>query len=118
VQEEEGVPPTKQQRLQSANPANRGQANKPASAKPKRMLALVDPKNLDDVFLELRLKLQIKGFYSNQIKDYFFKPYQSEAQVTVKRLKDTFEFNGFSEKKSEMLARYLIEPRDQGSQIE
>ena len=62
----------KQQRLQSANPANR---NKPASAKPKRTVALVDPKNLEDVFLELRLKLQIKGFYSNQIKDYFFKPY-------------------------------------------
>ena len=29
-----------------------------------------------------------------------------------------FEFNGFSEKKSEMLARYLVEPRDQGSQVE
>jgi hypothetical protein len=43
------------------------------------LVALVDPKNLEDVFLELRLKLQIKGFYSNQIKDYFFKPYQAEA---------------------------------------
>jgi hypothetical protein len=42
-------------------------------------LALVDPKNLEDVFLELRLKLQIKGFYSNKIKEYFFKPYQAEA---------------------------------------
>jgi hypothetical protein len=51
--------------LQSANPANRSQPNKPASAKPKKMVALVDPKNLEDVFLELRLKLQIKGFYSN-----------------------------------------------------
>jgi hypothetical protein len=75
------------------------------------MVPLVDPKNLEDVFLELRLKLQIKGFYSNQIKDYFFKPYQSEAQVSIKRLKDMFEFNGFSEKRSDMLARYLVEPR-------
>ena len=79
VHEEDIAPPTKQQRLQSANPANRSQPNKPASAKPKRLVALVDPKNLEDVFLELRLKLQIKGFYSNQIKDYFFKPYQAEA---------------------------------------
>jgi hypothetical protein len=29
-----------------------------------------------------------------------------------------FEFNGFSEKKAELLARYLIEPRDQGTQID
>ena len=79
------------------------------------MQALVDPKNLEDVFLELRLKLQIKGFYSNQIKDYFFKPYQSDAQVSIKRLKDMFEFNGFSEKKSDMLARFLIEPREKGT---
>jgi hypothetical protein len=57
VHEEEGVPPPKQQRLQSANPANRGQQNKPASAKPKKTVALIDPKNLEDVFLELKLKL-------------------------------------------------------------
>ena len=29
-----------------------------------------------------------------------------------------FEFNGFSDKKSEVLARYLIEPRDGSGQIE
>lgn len=56
--------------------------------------------------------MQIKGFYSNQIKDYFFKPYQSESPVSIKKLKDMFEFNGFSEKKAELLARYLIEQRD------
>jgi hypothetical protein len=29
-----------------------------------------------------------------------------------------FEFNGFSEKKADMLARFLIEPRDKGIQVE
>lgn len=29
-----------------------------------------------------------------------------------------FEFNGFSEKKADMLARFLIEPRDKGNQVE
>jgi hypothetical protein len=53
------------------------------------------------------------------MKDYFFKPYQSEAEVSIKKLRDMFEFNGFSDKKAELLARYLIEPRDSGSnQIE
>ena len=82
------------------------------------MVACIDPKSLDEVFLELRLKLQIKGFYSNQIKDYFFKPYQSEAPVSIKKLRDMFEFNGFSDKKAELLSRYLIEPKDQKGQIE
>lgn len=92
-------------RLQSAKP-------KPPSAKPKKTLARIDPKQLEDIFLELKLKLQVKGFHSNQIKDYFFKPYQSEASVSIKKLRDMFEFNGFSEKKSELLARFLVEPRD------
>lgn len=76
------------------------------------MVAKIDPKQLEEVFLELKLKLQIKGFYSNQIKDYFFKPYKAEDSVSIKKLRDMFEFNGFSEKKAELLARYLIEPRD------
>jgi hypothetical protein len=29
-----------------------------------------------------------------------------------------FEFNGFSEKKADMLARFLIEPRDKGNQVD
>lgn len=87
-------------------------ADKPHSGSKKKTVAAIDPKSLDEVFLELRLKLQIKGFYSNQIKDYFFKPYQSESHVSIKKLKDMFEFNGFSDKKAEVLARYLIEPRD------
>lgn len=70
-------------------------------------------KQIEDVFLELKLKLQVKGFHSNQIKDYFFKPYSSEQKVSIMKLKDIFEFNGFSEKKAELLARYLIEPKDQ-----
>jgi len=73
---------------------------------------LVDPKSLEDVFLELRLKLQIKNFYSNQIKDFFFKPYQPDSPVSIHRLKDMFEFNGFTDKKALLLSRFLIEPRD------
>jgi len=92
---------SKPQRLQSAKP----------QAKARKQVARVDPKQLEDTFLELRLKLQVKGFHSNQIKDYFFKPYQSEQQVSIKKLRDMFEFNGFAEKKAELLARYLIEPR-------
>lgn len=96
------------------------QNNKPESAKPaaKKQVPLVDPKTLDELFLELRLKLQIKGFYSNQIKDYFFKPYSSEASISVKKLKDIFELNGFGERKAETLARFLIEPRDKGTSVE
>lgn len=56
-------PVSKPARLQSAVPNNRA---KPQSAKPnKKTVALIDPKTLEEVFLELRLKLQIKGFYSN-----------------------------------------------------
>lgn len=58
------------------------------------------------------MKLQVKGFHAYQIKDYFFKPYSSEQAVSISKLKDMFELNGFSEKKSELLARYLIEPFD------
>ncbi len=78
----------------------------------------MDGKQLEDTFLELKLKLQVKGFHSNQIKDYFFKPYESEAPVTLKKLKDMFEFNGFPDKKAELLARFLVEPRDAGHNIE
>jgi hypothetical protein len=38
---------------------------KPQSAKPKKTVPKVDPKQLDEVFLELKLKLQVKGFHSN-----------------------------------------------------
>ena len=39
--------------------------------------------------------------------------------MTISKLKDIFEFNNFSEKKSEQLARFLIEPRSNiKSQIE
>ncbi len=64
------------------------------------------------------MKLQVKGFHPNQIKDYFFKPYNPETPITLVALKDMFEFNGFTDKKSELLARYLVEPRDGASMIE
>lgn len=59
----------------------------------------------------------MKGFHANQIKDYFFKPYSSEQGVSIIKLRDMFELNGFSDKKSELLARYLIEPSEK-TQVE
>ena len=102
-----------QAQSEEGKPLRPGSAiQKPQSAVPKKTIPRVDAKQLEDVFLELKLKLQVKGFHSNQIKDYFFKPYSSEQQVSVRKLKDMFEFNGLTDKKSELLARYLIEPRD------
>jgi len=46
------------------------------------------------------------------MKDYFFKPYNPEGEVAIKELSDIFERNGFDEKQSMLLARYLVEPRD------
>lgn len=71
----------------------------------------VDPKALVDVCHELRLKLQIKAFPPAQVKDFFFKPYQSDAQVSIAELQEIFDNNGIDEKKSLLLARYLVEPR-------
>ena len=107
--------------MSSASQGSNKNVNKPQSAKPvpdakKKMqkpLPIVDSKQLENVFLELRLKMQVKGFHSNQIKDYFFKPYNSEEKVTLVKLRNMFENNGLPANKSELLARYILEPRDQ-----
>jgi len=45
------------------------------------------------------------------LKDYIFKPYYKDAEVSIKSLKHSFEILGFKDKPSLLLARYLIEPR-------
>ena len=71
----------------------------------------VEKKLITDIVLEIKLKLQSKGFYSNQIQDFFFKPYNQDQEITVKQLENIFETNGLNEKKSQLIARYIIEPK-------
>ena len=71
----------------------------------------MDPKHLHDVFLDLKLKLQTKCFYSSQIKDYFFKPFNGDQEVSIQALRNIFESNGLQEGKAMMLARYIVEPK-------
>ena len=75
-------------------------------------MAKVEKKQITDIILELKFKLQLKGFYSNQIREFFFKPFKPDENVTVKQLVDIFETNGISDKKSLLLARFLIEPQN------
>lgn len=63
--------------------------------------------------MELKLKLQTKGFFYHQINEFFFKPYQKEASLTQKQLIDLLETNGFDEKRARLLARYIVEPKEQ-----
>lgn len=58
------APQSKPARLSSATNQTT-KVTKPQSAKPKKTVPKVDPKQLDEVFLELKLKLQVKGFHSN-----------------------------------------------------
>jgi len=44
------------------------------------------------------------------MKDYFFKPFNSEEKVSIKQMQSIIESNGFPESQSLLLARYLIEP--------
>ena len=76
----------------------------------------VEKKQVQDTATEIKLKLQCKGFYNNQIQDFFFKPFTPEAQVSIKQLQDIFETNGINDKKAQALARYIIEPKV-GSQV-
>ena len=74
---------------------------------------IVDPKTLSESVLEMKLKLQTKGIQSSNMKDYLFKPFYKEAEVSIKSLKHSMELLGFKDKPSLLLARYLIEPRTQ-----
>ena len=44
----------------------------------EKKIPRVELKLLANTITELRLKLQLKGFYQNQLKDYFFKPYNGD----------------------------------------
>lgn len=57
------------------------QKNKSFEKQPQKeaLKPRVEKKAVVDTVLELKFKLQCKGFYSNQIQDFFFKPYQAES---------------------------------------
>jgi hypothetical protein len=76
------------------------------------MMARVEKKAVIDTVTELKFKLQCKGYYSNQIQDFLFKPYSGESSVSIKQLKDVFENIGFTDKQSLHLSRFLIEPKN------
>ncbi|CDW71575.1 UNKNOWN [Stylonychia lemnae] len=81
-----------------------------------KMIARVDEKQAKEICLEVKLKLQSKGFFYHQIHEFFFKPYVKDQEVTVGQLTDIFETNGLTEKRSRLLARYIIEPKE-GPQV-
>lgn len=47
------------------------------------------------------------------IEPLFFEPYVPEQEVSILQLKSKFEKLGVDEKKSQLLARYLVEPQNQ-----
>lgn len=47
------------------------------------------------------------------IEPLFFEPYVPEQEVSILQLKSKFEKLGVDEKKSQLLARYLVEPHNQ-----
>ena len=47
---------------------------------------------------------------ASHIEPMFFEPYVPEQEVSILQLKSKFEKLGADEKKSNLLARYLVEP--------
>lgn len=81
----------------------------------KTSVDLVDPVSFElirDTLKELQLKLMAKGFSSNQIQDYFFKPYKADSEVSIKRIQDILDSIGIDEDQSLFVARFLIEQPD------
>ena len=76
---------------------------------------MVDTKILEEIVVEIRLKLQTKGFASNRIHEFLFQPYYPEAEISIKSLKHLFDINGINNNKAQQLARYLIELREVGN---
>jgi hypothetical protein len=62
--------------------------------------------------VELRLKLQTKGISNTKVHEYFLKPFNPEAEMSIKTLKQVFTSNGIKENRALLLSRYLIEPRE------
>lgn len=56
------------------------------------------------------MKLQVKAFKHSQMKDFFFKPFSPQEEISITDLKEIFDSNGLSETDSYNLARFLIEP--------
>ncbi|CDW75040.1 UNKNOWN [Stylonychia lemnae] len=107
-----------EQQQKSIHDTNKSQQDQlKASQKSVDKLPKVDPSKLSQTILALKLKLQSKAFKYEQLKDFFFKPYQPENDVSIKFLSEIFDSNGIEDKQSLLLARYLIEPSDQSQVI-
>ena len=50
---------------------------------------------------------------ASHIEPLFFEPYVPDQEVSILQLKSKFEKLGVDEKKSQLLARYLVEPQNQ-----
>ena len=66
---------------------------------------------MNEIVLEMKLKLQTKSIPHTNLKDYLFKPFYKDAEVSIKSLKHALELLGFKDKQSLLLSRYLIEAR-------
>lgn len=75
-------------------------------------LPSVNKKSLADVCRFLKLKLQQKELPSTGIDPLFFEPYIPQQEVSILQLKSKFETLGVDEKRSQSLARYLVEPQN------
>lgn len=73
----------------------------------------VDRQQLDPVCSLLKCKLQQMNLPAAHIEPLFFEPYVPEQEVSILQLKSKFEKLGVDEKKSQLLARYLVEPQNQ-----
>ncbi len=91
----------------------RSAERKPAEPTTKRM-AIVQIKDLQEVAVEVKLKLQLKGFSSDKMQNFFFKPFNRDGQISIKAMRGIFELNGIEEKPAFLLARYVVEPRSSG----
>ena len=67
--------------------------------------------------MELKLKLQTLGIPNESIKDYIFKPFYKDAELSIRSLKSSLELLGFKDKAALLLSRYLIEPRSQSKVV-
>ena len=72
----------------------------------------VNKKSLADVCRFLKLKLQQKELVSSNIDPLFFEPYIPQQEVSILQLISKFDALGVDKKRSQSLARYLVEPQN------
>ena len=77
----------------------------------------VNIKSLADAVRLLKCRLQQKGLPSTHIDPLFFEPLIPKQEVSILQLKSKFETLGIDEKRSQSLARYLVEPQNQSEII-